>query len=166
MDFGQYNPKTKTYGFTAEQQTLIYGTTLAGALVAAAISGNIGTYLGRRWGLFLCALFSIIGPAVQIGATSYGTMIAGRALGGIGYGFAANFVIPYWAETTPASLRGLIIVMYQGIINVFQFVGQCINQGTHGLTTRWAYRAPLVTELLPPVLLLAFLSFIPDTPRT
>ncbi|KAL7904468.1 general substrate transporter [Trichoderma velutinum] len=164
-DFGKYNAEAETYVLTAQQQTVIYGTTLAGALVAAAFSGYVGTHLGRRFGLFLCAIMSIIGPAVQTGATSFGVMVTGRVIGGIGYGFAANFVIPYWAEITPASLRGLTIVMYQGVINVFQFVGQCINQGTHEIPSRWSYRAPLLTQLLPPILLIAFLPFIPDTPR-
>lgn len=137
---------------------------MGAACVAAAVSGNLGTRFGRRFGLFLAAITSIIGPAVQCGVTTWAGLLAGKVIAGLGVGFAANFVIPYWAETTPAALRGMIIVMYQGIINVSQFIGQCINEGTHGLESRWAYRGPLLTELVPPMILIPFLFWLPDTP--
>lgn len=135
------------------------------ALIAAAVSGTIGSRYGRRIGLFLAAFTSIIGPAIQTGVTTYAGLLVGKAIAGLGVGFAANFVIPYWAETTPASLRGSVIVMYQAIINISQFIGQCINEGTHDIPNEWSYRAPLLTELLPPIILIAFLYWVPDTPR-
>jgi MFS transporter, SP family, sugar:H+ symporter len=164
-DFGYFDPGLHSYNISAKNQTLLYGTMLSFACVAAAISGPLGARFGRRFGLGLCAITSIIGPAIQTGATSWSVVIVGRCFTGLGMGFAANFVIPYWTETTPATLRGLVVVMYQGIINVAGFIGACINQGTHSLDTRWAYRAPLLVQLAPPIILLPFLFWIPDTPR-
>lgn len=164
-DYGKWDPATQTRTLTASQQSSAWGLTLGVACVAAAISGTIGTRFGRKFGLFLAAFFSTLGPAIQCGVTTWGGQLGGKAVAGLGVGFAANFVIPYWAETTPATLRGVIIVMYQAIINVAQFVGQCINEGTHDMTSRWAYRAPLLTELLPPLILIACLYWLPETPR-
>lgn len=160
-----YQPALGYKVVTATQQISAAGATLGAACVAALISGNIGTRYGRRVGLLLAGITTTVGPAIQCGATTWATAMVGRVIGGFGAGFAANFVIPYWAETTPASLRGLVIVMYQAIINVSTLVGQCINEGTHNLTTRWAYRAPLLTELLPPMVLVACLYWLPETPR-
>ena len=135
------------------------------AYVVAAISGPIGTYFGRRFGLFLCVITSIIGPAVQASSTLWSTVVVGRCISGLGIAFSLNFALAYWVEATPASLCGSVVVMYQGITNVSQFVAQCINEGTHNMDTRWAYRIPLLIERLAPSILLGFLFWIPDTPR-
>lgn len=150
---------------TAQRQTLLYGVMLGCTVIACTISGPIGSRFGRRAGLALCAVTSIVGPSIQAGATTIPPLLVGRAFSGMGIGFAANFVITYWSEATPVQLRGLIVVMYQGFINLAQFIGASINEGTHGMATRWAYRIPLLTQLAPPLLMLAFLPFIPDTPR-
>ncbi|OQU96574.1 hypothetical protein CLAIMM_02638 [Cladophialophora immunda] len=161
----EYDPITGRRVLSAAQQTTLNGSTLGAAAVTAAISGYIGTRFGRHRGLFFVTIFSFLTGIVQIATTTWAGLLAGRIIGGLAVGFAANFVIPYWAETTPASLRGMIIVLYQGIVNVSQFVGQCVNEGSHNLKTRWAYRAPLMTEFIPSLLLLVGLYFLPETPR-
>jgi MFS family permease len=150
---------------SANNQTIMYGVQLAFICVACAISGPIGTRYGRRVGLALCAITSIIGPAVQAGVTTYVPMVVGRCFAGLGIGFSANFVITYWSETAPVELRGLIVVMYQGLVNVAQFIGASINEGTHNMPSRWSYRAPLLTQIAAPLLMLGLLFFIPETPR-
>lgn len=162
-------------------QTLLFGVLLGFVVVACAISGPIGSRYGRRVGLALCAITSIIGPVIQIVAPNIGVVTFGRAISGAGIGFAANFCIMYWAETTPAHLRGVIVsvdhgssflsranicrrMMYQGFINLAQFVGSCVNYGTHNITTKMAWRGPLLVMIVAPLILLICLPFIPDTP--
>lgn len=87
----------------------------------------------------------------------------GRGLASAGVGSAANFCIEYWAETTPHP-RGMVVMMYQGFINLVQFVAPCINQARHDMTTTWSWKTPLMTIMIPPLVLLACLPFIPDTP--
>lgn len=160
-----YDPATNTKVLTAPQISGIGGSALGAAVVGAAFAGTVGTRFGRKWGLLLAALAYVIGISIAVGALNFQTVIVGRVFVGLGVGLAANFIIPYWAETAPKSMRGLIIVMYQGMINVAQLVGASINKGTHDLTTRWAYRGPLLTELLMPTICIALVYFIPETPR-
>jgi MFS transporter, SP family, sugar:H+ symporter len=143
----------------------MYGILLGGAIISSAASGYIGQKWGRKSGIFLAAFTGLVNPIIQATVTSWSGLMVGKFISGLGIGFGQTFVIPYWAETTPAYLRGLMLVGLQGIINVSTFVGQCINEGTHNLTTRWAYRGPLLTELLAPLTLLAFWHMIPETPR-
>jgi len=164
-DFGSYNSASGSYAISASNQTLLTGLPLAMACVAAAFSGLVGTYLGRRFGLGLCMLASVIGPAVQASAVTWPVVVVGRSISGLGLGFCLNFAVPYWSEITPASLRGSVVVMYQAVINVATFFAQCINEGTRNIDSRWAYRIPLLIQLLPPLVFTAFLLWIPDTPR-
>jgi MFS transporter, SP family, sugar:H+ symporter len=163
MDFGDAGPKGNV--LTAGQQTELFGILLAGAVFSSAISGWIGGRWGRKAGIFLGALTGLVNPIIQATVTSWSALMVAKFISGIGIGFGQTFVIPYWSETTPAMLRGLVLVALQGIINIFTLVGSSINEGTHNMTTRWAYRIPLLTELLAPGLLLILLYWIPETPR-
>lgn len=55
---------------------------LGGCITASIVSGPIGTYLGRRWGLFITAIVSIIGVLLQITSANLGTLIVGRFFSG------------------------------------------------------------------------------------
>lgn len=163
-DFGYLDPETQGYKISANNQILLTGTPLACAALAAWISGYIGTIMGRRSGLFVAAVTSLIGPALQAGATHWAQVVVGRCISGAAIGFAYNFAIAYWSETTPPKMRGSIVVLYQGITNVAQFVAQCTNEGTYRLNNRWSYRIPLLLELIAPAILFVALFWMPDTP--
>jgi MFS family permease len=59
----------------------------------------------------------------------------------------------------------ILISLYQLGINIGGLVGTCVNEGTHEMTTRWAYRIPLLIGLVFPVLLVVVVLFLPETPR-
>lgn len=93
----------------ANNQTMLFGIMLVGTVLACIISGPLGSRYGRRIGLLLCAITSIVGPVIQIVTTNLGVAVFGRFISGMGIGFAANFCIMYWAEVTPAQYRGMIV---------------------------------------------------------
>lgn len=142
----------------------MYGLELGFALLASVASGAIGSRWGRKTGLILCAITGLIGSAIQMIA-SWPAQIVGRLFMGMSIGFAGNFTITYWSETAPGHLRGVIVIFYQLFINVPNFIGACVNQGTHALPNRWSYRGPLLTTMIMPILLLIFVKVVPESPR-
>jgi hypothetical protein len=62
-------------------------------------------------------------------------------------------------------MRGLMIALYQTGVNIGQLIGSCINQGTYNMSTRWAYRIPLITQLIFPLILILFAGLFPESPR-
>lgn len=108
-DFGYFEAAIGTYTVSAPNQTLLWGILMMGVVLACVAAGPVGSRFGRRVGLSLCAVFSIIGPIVQVVAPNLGVAAFGRFISGAGIGFAANFCIMYWAEVTPAHLRGMIV---------------------------------------------------------
>jgi len=92
-DFGYYDAKLGGHNMRAGTQTLLMGLLLTGIFVAVAVGGPIGARYGRRVGLALCALVSIIGPIIQAVAPNIAVVALGRAFSGAGIGFAANFCI-------------------------------------------------------------------------
>jgi MFS family permease len=80
-------------------------------------------------------------------------------------GYASNFGPVYNAEISPAELRGIMISLYQTMLGVGGLLGSAINTGTSTLTTRWAYRIPLLTQMVFPVILATLIWLFPESPR-
>ncbi|CAK7198506.1 hypothetical protein SEUCBS139899_001167 [Sporothrix eucalyptigena] len=164
-DYGTYDAATKTYGIAANTQTALGGLVIAGCVVASFVAGYVGNRYGRRIGLCCTGLLGIVGVLLQVTSTRIAALYIGRIFSGASIGFASNFVTVYNGEVAPAHLRGILIGLYQTGINVGQVIGVCINQGTHALATRWAYRIPLLTQLIFPVVLCFLVWFLPESPR-
>lgn len=163
-DYGYFDPTLKYYTMTAQYQTLMYGVELACIICGAVAAGSVGARYGRKVILYCCAIFAIIGVAVQI-APHYGVMVLGRAIMGLAIGFAANGTLVYWSEIPPAHLRGMVIIFYQTFLNVSGFVGACVNEGTHNLSSEWSYRIGLLVAMLPPLALISLVWIVPESPR-
>ena len=89
-DFGTRNPKTGKYGFSANMLLALNFPVQGAAATAALSSGFIGDRIGRRAGLALMAIFAIVGPALQLSATSIGQIIGGKVVTGMATGFASE----------------------------------------------------------------------------
>jgi SP family xylose:H+ symportor-like MFS transporter len=155
---------------------------LPGCVVGAAMAGWIGHRLGRTRGLMIAAalfVISAIGSALpELGLGAVGHMgpdaltpfIVYRVLCGIAIGIASMLSPLYIAEIAPSDIRGRLVAYNQmaivsGILLVY-FVNWAIAaQGTEAwvLTTGW--RLMLGSEVLPALLFLVLLLFVPDTPR-
>lgn len=77
-DFGRYDALNKTHLITASQQSFITSFPYVGQFLAALSGGTIGDRFGRRWGLFLMCVVSVIGVIVQIVAKNEALFIVGR----------------------------------------------------------------------------------------
>lgn len=142
----------------------MYGTEVAFLFFGTVSAGFISKRYGRRFGLSLCALTTIVGSGIQM-ISHYVALVVGRCIMGLGIGYAAAYSIAYWSEITPAHLRGMVVIFYQLSINLANFIGSCIDQGTYKYVSAWAYRAPLLTMMGPPLLLLVLVWMIPESPR-
>lgn len=77
-DFGRYDAAKGKYYITASQQSFITSFPYVGQFGAAMAGGYIGDRFGRRWGLFVMCLASIIGVIMQILAKNEALLVAGR----------------------------------------------------------------------------------------
>jgi MFS family permease len=76
--------------------SFIFSTPEGGCAAGALCSYFIGHYLGRKWGLFACALVFCVGAVLQIVASSstgLGIMYAGRFIVGWGVGVASSLTV-------------------------------------------------------------------------
>jgi SP family sugar porter-like MFS transporter len=160
-------------------QGLAMSSALIGCVGGAAVSGWIGTRLGRRGNLVIAAVL-FLSSAVGTGATnSFFYFMAFRVLGGFGIGIASATAPIYIAEIAPPAYRGRLVSLNQLNIVIGILAAQIINyliakpvpedatdliiqlswNGQKGW--RWMFWA----EAVPSALFLGLLFIIPESPR-
>ncbi|MGA2658163.1 MAG: MFS transporter, partial [Verrucomicrobiota bacterium] len=144
--------------------------TLLGCGLGAWLAGTLSDRWGRKNVLILSAVLffvSAVGTAAPSNLTQFVTfrIICGLAVG------AASITSPmYIAEISPARIRGRMVSVNQFAIVTGMLLVYFANYFIAGLgdpawnqTTGWRWM--FASEAVPAVLLLAFLFFVPETPR-
>jgi SP family xylose:H+ symportor-like MFS transporter len=174
------------YGLPLDQANALEGfvvsSALIGCIIGASFAGWISQRYGRRTTLLLSAvlfLLSAIGsswPEIFIGMPGSGDhtfrnlFVFYRIIGGIGVGFASMVSPMYIAEVAPAARRGNLVSWNQFAIIFGMLVVYFVNytiamQGDtswlHTVGWRWMF----ASEIIPAVLFLVLLLFVPETPR-
>ena len=164
------------------QHGFLISSALIGCIIGGLIGGLVSLHLGRKRGLILAAilfLISAIGSAMPemfvqpIGTADHSfriLFIVYRIIGGIGVGLASMLSPMYIAEISPAHMRGKLVAWNQfaiifGMLVVY-FVNYSISlQGDDSWLHQIGWRWMFASEIIPALLFLGLLFFIPETPR-
>lgn len=150
------------------------GWAASSAIVGCIFGAMFAGYLSDKWGrktvlMITAVLFAVsaIGSALPENLLQFGIF---RFIGGMGIG-AASMVSPlYITEVSPARIRGKLVSYYQlaiviGILIVF-FANTLIQaSGDEAWNVEYGWRYMMGTGLIPAVLFLVALFFVPESPR-
>ena len=138
------------------------GAALAGALAGSALAGYCADRWGRRWMLLVTALgfglFAVLsGLATGLVSFSVARFFVGACIG------IASLTVPlYIAEMAPARIRGALVSLNQLAITVGIGVAYFIDYGFAG-TGNWRWM--FISAVLPAIVLLIGMIFLPESPR-
>ncbi|KAK8007743.1 GTP cyclohydrolase-2 [Apiospora arundinis] len=169
MGFGHVDPVTNEPIIT---DSLLQGGIVSvyylGTLCGCLLGGSIGDRLGRIKTIGVGAVWAIIGAVLQCSAMNHQWMICARLVNGIGTGIL-NAIVPVWAtETAEHTSRGQFIAI-EFTLNIFgvvvaywlEFGLSFIDNGESAF--RW--RFPIAFQIIPLLVLLAVVWFLPESPR-
>ncbi|KXJ96228.1 general substrate transporter [Microdochium bolleyi] len=144
--------------------------TIGGVVSGFFFAGPVADYLGRRWGMIIGCLFTIVAAFMQAFAPQgvIGCFIAGRVLIGIGQGLALTAAPVYINEIAPAQIRGHIMTLWQTFYSVGAFVAYWINYAcslNRKSLGEWDWRMVVVFQVLIPAIVIVLLPFCPESPR-
>ncbi|KAK7284313.1 hypothetical protein RJT34_19058 [Clitoria ternatea] len=140
-------------------QYSVFGSIMTiGAMVGAIMSGRIADYSGRRMAMGFAEVFCILGWfAITFSKVAW-WLYVGRLLIGCGIGLLSYVVPVYVAEITPKNLRGAFTAVHQLMIccgmSLTYLIGAYVN-----------WRVLAIIGIIPCLLQLLTLPFIPDSPR-
>ncbi|KAI9756837.1 MAG: hypothetical protein M4579_003673 [Chaenotheca gracillima] len=144
---------------------IVYAIYTIGNLVGSFAAGPATDYRGRRWGMFLGSAIIIIGTIVQATCTNIGGFMGGRFLLGFGVAICASAGPAYVAEMSHPAYRGTMTAIY----NTFWFIGGIpgtfVPYGTRNIEGTMSWRIPVWVQMVFAGIVLAFVLFLPETPR-
>ena len=156
----------------------VVASALIGCIIGGALAGFISKSLGRKTGLIFSAIFltiSAIGAWQPEKLNIFGTLdvysfVIYRIIGGIGIGLASLLSPMYIAEIAPSDIRGKLVSWNQfAIISgmlIIYFVNYLVAmRGNEQWLVSEGWRWMFFSGVIPSILFLVLLFFIPETPR-
>ncbi|CAG9990378.1 unnamed protein product [Clonostachys byssicola] len=145
------------------QITAIYDL---GCFAGALLTMWRGNRFGSRKTILAGCTILILGAILQ--TTSYHTaqMIIGRFVAGVGNGMNTTSIPVWQSETAPAKWRGRVMVLQLALNQFGNVSSQWINYGMTFISSNSvSWRFPLAFQCFWAILAMAFVPFLPDSPR-
>lgn len=136
-----------------------------GCVIALPFCGWLTDYIGRKWtlGIGLCGI--VIATIIQATGDTLAQLIALRFILG-GFGMLAVQPAPLLiAELSYPTFRGKMTSMYWCLYYLGAILASWTCYGTAERDDTWAWRIPTILQGGYPLLQLAFLFFVPESPR-
>ncbi|CAL4992121.1 unnamed protein product [Urochloa decumbens] len=139
---------------------------IAGLLTALLLSSWFTAQRGRRPSMIVGGVGFLAGAAISGGAVNVYMAILGRALLGVGLGFANQAVLLYLSEMAPARYRGAFSNGYQLTLCLGSLAANVINYGADKIAGGWGWRLSLGLAGIPAALFTLGAVFLPETPNS
>jgi sugar porter (SP) family MFS transporter len=153
---------TKDFGLSTHQTEWVATIVVAGSVLGAFTGGRLADAIGRKRTMVIVALTYAAFAVLSGVASSLVFLDIARFFLGVTIGVSIVTAPIFVAESSPAAVRGGMIVMYQvatvtGIVLAY-FVD-------YALSGAEAWRWMLALSAVPSLLVLVVLARLPDTPR-
>ncbi|KAF5529125.1 quinate transport [Fusarium phyllophilum] len=160
--FPETAPGHPRYGFNVGFMT---GMLELGAFVGCLFLPYLADRISRKWAMSVATVFFTVGAIIQTASRNYGTLVAGRAIGGIGVGTLAMGAPLYISEISPPNLRGSLLVLEALSIVIGAIISYWITYGTKDMASEWSFRLPFLLQMPPALLVGLGIHFFPYSPR-
>ncbi len=155
---------------------------LVGCILGAVMAGMLGDKYGRKPVLIVAAALFFISALGCTIPPSFNVLYSVRIIGGIGVGIASVLSPLYISEFSPPKIRGRLVALYQlsivtGILLAYGSNWILLNFSTnhtlvfggsgylYKIFVSEVWRSMFGMEMLPAILLLVLLLFVPESPR-
>ncbi|UBM45441.1 sugar porter family MFS transporter [Bacillus velezensis] len=152
----------KELGLNAFTEGLVVSSLLAGAILGSGFAGKLTDRFGRRKAIMGAALLFCIGGLGVAFAPNTEVMVLFRIILGLAVGTSTTIVPLYLSELAPKHKRGALSSLNQLMITVGILVSYIVN---YIFADAGAWRWMLGLAVVPSVILLIGILFMPESPR-
>lgn len=159
-------PFLKEY-WKLSDKTMEWVTTavLLGAVLGAITSGKLSDYLGRKKMIIVNAVIFTIGAIGCAYASSVSFLIAMRLVVGVAIGITSYVVPMYIAEIAPAAQRGKLVTLNQLMITIGLLSSYIADYSFSDNSNPGSWRFMFLVGVIPSLVLLIGMFFLPETSR-
>lgn len=141
---------------------LVVSAVLIGAVIGAAIGGDLADHFGRRRLIIIAAIIFAVGAIGTATVPDVGLLIAGRIVVGIAIGIASEVTPLYISEVSPSGTRGSLVSLNQLAITIGIVISYLVD---YSLSAIQGWRYMLGLAAIPAMILGIGMLPLPDTPR-
>lgn len=152
----------REFAVSSAEQGLITASITIGAAIGALLSALLAKRAGRKRLLFVSSVLFVAGTLLSALAPGVPQLLIGRVLLGVAIGFVAVNVPVYLAEIAPPGIRGRAITLTHIMSAGGILLAYILNYAFSG---DGAWRWMIGIAVLPAVLLLGGIPFLPESPR-
>lgn len=143
---------------------------IVGCIIGVIVSGKLSDAIGRRKVLLLVAAIFAVGALGEALAPSASLLVCARMLVGFGIGTETVVAPLYIAEVAPAERRGRLVSFNQlfntiGNLVIFSVAAIIISVGSAQWNIDYGWRWIFASGLIPTIIFIVLLRFIPESPR-
>ncbi|GFF48396.1 lactose permease [Aspergillus udagawae] len=136
-----------------------------GSIISFFITPYIADRFGRKIAIIIGCIFMVIGGIVGTASTGYNMYIAGRFILGFGNSLAQMCSPLLLVEIVHPQHRGPVTTIYNCLWNAGALLVSVIGWGTSYVTSEWSWRSITLLQIIPSVIQLIFIYWIPESPR-
>jgi len=136
-----------------------------GAVAAIPFVPWVNDRFGRKMSIKIGSLFILIGVILQTASVNIAMFLVSRFILGAGIPFAINGASQLIAELAYPKERAVITGLFNESWYLGSILAAGITLGTYQLTSTWAWRLPSLFQIIPSLLQLTFIWFVPESPR-
>ncbi|KAL5335824.1 sugar transporter [Aspergillus crustosus] len=137
-----------------------------GAILGALSVSLLADKYGRKMTVFIGAIISILGSALQGGAVNVAMVIAGRLIAGFSVGLLSAVVPMFCSEIATAEDRGKLSGLLQFMLSWGFFVAQWLGyDGCFQVDSPFQWRFPLAFQAVPGIIIATGIWFLYESPR-
>jgi len=136
-----------------------------GSLAALPAVPYTADILGRRSGILIGCLIMILGVVLQSVSINIQMFIAARFFIGFGVAIAHGSSPLLITELVHPQHRAIFTSIYNTMWYIGAIVAAWLTFGTLQIASNWAWRVPSIVQAFPSLLQLAFIYFVPESPR-
>lgn len=152
----------ETFVMSTLLKELVVSTIVLGALIGAATSGQLANIFGRRRMLIVASLVFLVGTALAALAPEPWTLIVARFIIGLAIGVSSYTAPLFISEMAPREKRGALVLLNGIAITGGEVVAFLVD---YALIPTQSWRYMMATGLIPALLLLIGMLYVPSTPR-
>ena len=158
-------------GITSSNQNDLEGNIAAALLLGSFPGLLVQPYANDTFGRKMCiSLFSVvfvIGSVLQTFAWDYWSLVLGRMVSGFGLAVMMISISMYNSEVAPTHIRGQIIGVQQLMVATGIAIAYWTNyfMAESSVQGQGVFRIPLGMQIVPCIMLLVGVQFVPKSPR-
>ncbi|CAK7235365.1 hypothetical protein SBRCBS47491_009268 [Sporothrix bragantina] len=136
-----------------------------GACVGLPFIPYINDGFGRRWCIMFGSVLMIIGSLIQAFSINGVMYIMARCIIGFGLPFAIVAGSCLIGELGYPKERPILTALFNACYFIGAIIAAGITYGTQRIASDWSWRIPSLLQMAPSVLQVAFVFFLPESPR-